>query len=710
MARLFHTIESLRGWLEFTSLRQRLMVINLIATGATLVLVSVALVANAYLSHRSAMVERIQMQATTIAKASASALVAGDRRTVVALLTPLVGSPDVTQAAIFDANGEVVAAYRAQDQPLTLTVPSTRTMRHFGGSTFDVDQPIVFQGRSAGSVRIEASLLSVIRRVAWFGFILALAGIGAIGLCMLVTDRLITAASRPLIQLARLMERVSTEKDFSLRASVHVNDEVGALATGFNRMLHRIEERERALKRQLHERKRAERRLATLANYDALTRLPNRNYFNERLTALLARSARSGEPMALLFLDLDNFKIVNDTLGHHLGDALLKAVGKRIRSCVRASDSVCRLGGDEFTMILEDIKSGDDAGRVAETVVTALSHPFALRDNEVYVTCSIGISVYPKDGRDASTLIKCGDTAMYHAKERGKNNFKFFSADMNDRALKRLALETGLRQALERGEFLLYYQPQVDLASGAIVGAEALLRWRRPGVGLVGPQEFIPIAEETGLIVPIGEWVLWAACSQANLWQSKGQEPVRISINVSPRQFREGEFVRSIANVLEETRLDPFLLVLELTESVLMEDVEAAIAKAHDLRAMGVALSIDDFGVGYSSMSYLKRFPIIEVKIDRSFVSDIPTNGDDVAITKAIVAMAQGLSLEVVAEGVETQAQAEFLRELGCNRAQGHYLGRAGPAEAFEQRLARARDRRSALREAELRVTDAVLP
>ena len=676
--------------LRITSLRQRLMVINLIATGATLLLVSMALIGNAYLTYRAALLEGLRVQVEQIAKSAAPVLGGADGRSAAKLLSALSASPDVTQAALFDGSGKAVATYRAPGEPLTLVAHRGGPEEHVGIAAVNLAAPIVQGEQRVGSVRIAASLFSAYQRVAWYALVLLLAGIGAIGLTTLLTDRLLMSASQPLVQLAGLMEKVSTDKDFSVRADVHEQDEVGALASGFNRMLNRIQERERALKRELHERKRAERRLATLANYDALTRLPNRNFFNERLANLIASAARSGQPIALLFLDLDNFKIVNDTLGHHLGDSLLKAVAARVRGSVRAGDSVCRLGGDEFTIILEDLRSADLAGHVAAKVVSALSQPFVLRDNEVYVTCSIGISVYPRDGRDASTLIKSGDTAMYHAKERGKNTFQYFSADMNDRALKRLTIETGLRQALERSEFLLYYQPQVDLATGEVVGAEALLRWNRAGVGIVGPSEFIPVAEETGMIVPIGEWILWSACSQANLWQ-QSENPVRVSVNLSARQFREPGFVRTIANVLEETRLDPSLLELELTESVLMEDVDGAIAKAQDLRAMGVLLSIDDFGTGYSSMTYLKRFPINEIKIDKSFVGEIPANTDDAAITTAIIAMARGLNVEVVAEGVETQQQIDFLTALGCHRAQGFYIGRAMPAVEFEERLRQRR-------------------
>lgn len=537
----------------------------------------------------------------------------------------------------------------------------------------------------------EASRAALYVEMARHALIFILASIAALGVAMLLINRLLAASSHPLVELVELMERVSNEKAFSERAKVHEQDEIGSLALSFNKMLDRLQTRESDLRRQLAERKRAERRLTMLAHFDTLTRLPNRNYFNQRLTSVLA-SAAADQLVALLFLDLDNFKIVNDTLGHALGDALLKEVAARLRGCVRAEDCVCRLGGDEFTILLEHIPSIEQVGRVADKVVRTLSQPVALHGNDFYVTSSIGISVYPKDGSDAATLIRNGDTAMYCAKELGRNNFQFFSTAMTERARKRLMLETGLRQALERGEFVLYYQPQVDVRTGNLVGAEALLRWQRPGVGMVFPHEIIPLAEEVGLIVPIGEWALWAACSQASLWQQAGQDSVRVAVNISARQFREHDFLRVLANVLEDTGLDPSFLELELTESALMQDVEGAIAKAQDLRAMGVSLSIDDFGTGYSSISYLQRFPINDLKVDRSFVQDIPSNADNVEITKAIIAMAHGLNIEVVAEGVETTAQMEFLARHGCDRAQGHLIDQALPPAEFERRLWQRRD------------------
>ena len=671
--------------LKPTSLRQRMIIINIVGIGATLALISFAMVANEYLAFRTNLLEQLVDQARGIARSSTPSLLANDGGSSNQQLGRLKSFPDVTRAAIFDGNGIRLADYRAPDERVALNADPDTAGHHVGLMTLSVSEPIELAGHPPGSIRIEASLGALYHHLAWYALVFLLAGIASLGMALLLTDRLLRSASRPLLQLVGLMERVSSDKDFSVRAKVHKEDEVGALARGFNKMLTRIQKRERDLRRELSERKRVERRLTMLAHFDTLTGLPNRNYFNQRLNRVISAAAPD-QLVALLFLDLDNFKIVNDTLGHHLGDSLLKVVAARLRNCVRTGDCVCRLGGDEFTIILEHVKTVAHVEQIAEKVIDALSQPIVLGDNEVYVTSSIGISVHPNDSTDAVTLIKNGDTAMYSAKERGKNNYQFFAIEMTDRAHKRLTLETGLRHALERGEFILYYQPQVDLRTGEIVGAEALLRWQRPGVGIVGPQDVIPVAEETGLIVPIGEWVLWAACSQANAWHKAGHT-VRVAVNISARQFREHNFIRTLANVLEETQFDPSFLELELTESALMEDVEVAIAKAQDLRAMGVCLSIDDFGTGYSSISYLQRFPISDVKIDRSFVKDLPSNTDDVEITKAIIAMARGLNIEVVAEGVETRAQFEFLAAHGCHRAQGHFIDQALPLADFDNRL-----------------------
>lgn len=433
-------------------------------------------------------------------------------------------------------------------------------------------------------------------------------------------------------------------------------------------------------------RKRDEATIRHLAYFDALTGLPNRMLFNDRLGQALALAHRTNDSLAVVFLDLDRFKKINDTLGHAAGDQLLQAVARRLTLGLREVDTVARLGGDEFAIILPPPARVEDVAHVSEKVLGSLRAPFTVEGHELHVTASLGVSLYPSDGMDAAALVKNADVAMYRAKEQGRDNYQLYAPSMNAMALDRLVLEGGLRRALEREEFVLHYQPQVD-AHGRVFGAEALLRWQPPGEAMVGPERFIRLAEETGLIVPLGEWVLRTACRQAKAWADAGLPKVRIGVNLSARQFKHGKLVETLRGILEESALDPGLLELELTESVLMEEGETTIAMLHALKALGVRLSVDDFGTGYSSLSYLKRFPIDALKIDQSFVRDILEDGDDAAIATLIVRMAHLLNLTVVAEGVETAGQAGFLGPLGCDHMQGYYFGRPMPASEFKRIL-----------------------
>ena len=434
---------------------------------------------------------------------------------------------------------------------------------------------------------------------------------------------------------------------------------------------------------------RAEKQIKHLAYHDTLTGLPNRVLFHDRLQQALSQAVREGYTMGLMFLDLDRFKIINDTLGHDVGDELLKAVSQRLVNCIRQGDTVVRLGGDEFTIILPNISKAGDAAFVAQKILDTLAEPFLLSQQELHITSSIGISLYPNDGKNTQTLIKNADIAMYRAKDLGKNNYQFYTADMNSRALESITMENALRHALERDELLLHYQPQVDIRSGRIVGMEALLRWSHPEFGLVSPAKFIPIAEETNLIIPIGEWVLRTACAQGKRWRDQGLPVWRMAVNLSARQFRQRDLLRQVGGILRETGFDPHHLELEITESLLMQGAGQTIEILEEFDAMGIHLSLDDFGTGYSSLSYLKRFPIDTVKIDRSFVRDIHTDPNDAALASAIIAMAHSLRLSVIAEGVETEEQLAFLRERECNEYQGYYFSKPLPAGEIEQ-LARA--------------------
>jgi diguanylate cyclase (GGDEF)-like protein len=435
--------------------------------------------------------------------------------------------------------------------------------------------------------------------------------------------------------------------------------------------------------RDISERKYFEMRLEHAAQYDTLTGLPNRVLLHDRLGQVLAFAHRNGRRVAVMLLDLDRFKTINDTLGHDTGDRLLREAARRLTACIREEDTLARWGGDEFIIILPELSESQNAAVVAKKVLQAFVPPFVLGDRELFVTTSIGIALYPDDDQSVEGLIKNADVAMYRAKEQGGSNYQFYTANMNAAAFERLALESSLRKALERGELLLHYQPQVELETGQVIGAEALLRWRHPDLGLVPPAQFIPLAEETGLIVPIGEWVLREACRQNKMWQEALARPLRVAVNLSARQFRHQDVLELTARVLNETGLAPSCLELELTESYIMQNPESAIATLRDLKAMGVHLSIDDFGTGYSSLSYLKRFPIDAVKVDRSFVGDVTTDPDDAAIASAIIAMAHNLKLKAIAEGVETEEQLAFLKALKCDLLQGYYFSRPVPPDEF---------------------------
>lgn len=434
------------------------------------------------------------------------------------------------------------------------------------------------------------------------------------------------------------------------------------------------------------ERKQAEGRLHYLAHHDGLTDLPNRVLLMDRLSQALTRAPWHKRLVAVLFLDLDHFKRINDTLGHNIGDRLLKDVAARLLTCVRAGDTIARLGGDEFAIVLSDVAQPQDVPKITQKILDALSRPFKLVARQLFITTSIGISLYPDDGQEADTLLKNADAAMYRAKEHGRNNYQFFLSDMNVQATERLALETALHSAVTREEFLLHYQPLVDLRTGKIIGMEALLRWQSPEHGLVSPAQFIPVAEESGLIVPIGQWVLRTACAQNKAWQAEGLPPVRVAVNLSARQFQQENLVETITEVLRETGLDPNALELELTESI-MQDT-AAIQTLRQLKELGVEISIDDFGTGYSSLSYLKRLPINTLKIDQSFVRNMTTDKDDAVIAKTIIGLAHSLHLKAIAEGVETIEQLEFLRSHGCDRIQGYLFSRPLPAHDATKLLA----------------------
>ena len=442
--------------------------------------------------------------------------------------------------------------------------------------------------------------------------------------------------------------------------------------------------------RDISARKQAEATITFQAYHDLLTGLPNRSLFKDRLGQAMVHAKRHGQTMATLFLDMDHFKVVNDTLGHLVGDGLLQALAQRLRDCLREGDTLSRIGGDEFMLLLPHIRSRDNAAYIAQKIISSLKQPFYVEGHELYAGMSIGIAIYPDDGDNIETLIKHADIAMYHAKDHGRNDYKFFTQDLHKSFTGRLAIENEMRHALEKKEFEVFYQPQVAVESQRIRGMEALVRWNHPTRGIVSPTDFIPIAEECGLITPISEWVMDEACRQAQLWRSDVLPKISMAINLSARQIEHPQFVEKFMHCLRQHVPDGHGIEIEITESTLMRDIDGAISKLRKLADMGVEISIDDFGTGYSSLSYLKKLPINTIKIDRSFIHDLTghmNNGS--TIVAGIAAMAKGLNLKVVAEGVETQEQLDYLKSLGCDIYQGFFYSRAVNAEAATEILTR---------------------
>jgi diguanylate cyclase (GGDEF)-like protein len=507
----------------------------------------------------------------------------------------------------------------------------------------------------------------------------------------------------PLEALQTAVTGIAAER-YDSRVNANANDELGRLGAAFNRMAEDLGRGRMALvdhvadlaqanvllEEGMKRHKEDAQRIEYLAYHDNLTGLPNRAMFGTALSQSLHVGKRYGGRFAVFFVDLDRFKQINDTLGHEVGDLLLKEVATRLRNTLRTSDTVARLGGDEFVVLVPELQDDAQAEAVARKVLGTVSRPFSVPGQELRVTCSVGVSRFPMDGADEQTLMKHADTAMYQAKEAGKNGFAFYAEERDVNSFERLALESSLRRALEREELLLHYQPKKDFRSDEIAGMEVLLRWQHPDLGMVSPTQFIPLAEETGLIVPIGKWVLRTACRQTMAWEAAGLGGLVVAVNLSPRQFIDENFLADVVAILAETGMDARLLELEITESMIMHDVERGRALLDTLKSMGIRIAIDDFGTGYSSLATLKQFPIDTLKIDRSFIRDLETNAEDRGLTEAIISMAKALSLHLVAEGVETLAQSEFLRVRGCDELQGFLFSKPVAAADFE-RFVRAR-------------------
>ena len=556
----------------------------------------------------------------------------------------------------------------------------SKTGQHVFDLSPEVERPVIREGIHFGTILIEQDEHIIIKKITDTIGISAIILLFALGLSYLLADRFQRVITKPLTGMATTMQEVSHTKDFSKRVPASGTDEIVQLAERFNEMLSEIEQRDVALlerQDQLHH----------LANFDSLTGLANRGLFNDRLEQALHRAARTGERLAVLFIDLDDFKMINDTHGHRTGDQLLLETAARLVAGSRACDTLARLGGDEFTVVLHDVKTTENALLVARKHIENLFHHYQIDDKRMFVSASIGVALFPEHGSTAEILVKNADSAMYLAKEKGKNNVELFTDSLHSRLSERLGLSNDLHRALEHGEFELYYQPRINLARNSWASAEALIRWNHPKLGMISPDKFIPLAEQTGLILPIGEWVLREACRQLHQWHGQGFHLPRISVNVSPLQLQRQDMLGIVKDAITSNNLCAQALELEIVESALVEDSGRSIIILKELQNIGVKISIDDFGTGYSSLSYLRKLPIDILKIDRSFLINVHESEEDERIIAAILAMALSLGLEVVTEGVECVEQVQILKNHNCQEAQGYYFARPMPADELLQRF-----------------------
>jgi diguanylate cyclase len=649
-------------------IKARALYVNVFAASFAFFVLATVLVLVRFVTERDRIVGELKVQSAIVAIGAATPMAVRDPLGAAVVLGGLKGSPAVLSARLRDTTGLSFATYG-----------EALNAKEINGVEL-ISHAVLHNGKPVGTLEITATTSAVIGIVARFAlvtFVLgALCAVFAVG----ILQRFQRGIAAPMERMNDVMRTVKRSHDYGVRTGISTQDELGMFASGLDEMLAQIEAQQLTLRLDLEERTEAERRMDHLAHHDAVTSLPNRNGFNRALTTGLARASRARSKLALLFLDLDNFKIVNDTLGHAAGDALLVAVARRLEQSLRAGDTISRLGGDEFALIMEDLSDSRQVAAIAEKVLSVLTQPFEIENQIVFVGVSIGIAIYPDDADRAQHLLRDADTAMYHAKDAGKGVFRFFSQEMNFAVAERLRRETALRFGINKGEFRVVYQPQVALKGDRVTGFEALMRWQHPELGMLMPADFIPIAEEIGLDVAIDEIALRMACKSARSWMDAGHNNFRIAVNISPRHFGRALLVEDLMRILDEAGVPPAVIEVEITEGAAMVDPKQAEQTIRDLKAKGFSIAMDDFGTGYSSLAYLQKFSIDKLKVDRRFVEEAPNSPDKAAILRAILALAKALDLAVVAEGVETPEQRRLLLMEGCDGGQGYLW--SGPVDA----------------------------
>jgi len=680
------------------SVRHKLIALMVAVSFASLLIASIAFIKTDRMNTQQVVSDNLDTMASIIAANSTAAIMFGDAAAAAETLGFLDSRTHIQAAAIYNATGEIFASHTKAGLDMEFPEPDLQQENIlFWNTHIELNVPIVYQGETIGAVYLRSDIHAIHQRLAMFLRIVA----GVLLCSLLLTIALSTRMSRiitdPLLRLSAIARRITTERNYSLRVGGQEKDELGNLIADFNAMLDEIQARDNALEEHKHmleervgqrtrelkianrelesakeEAESVARRMEYHAHHDALTGLPNRTLLNDRISTELSHARRQHSVMALLFLDLDRFKLINDSLGHATGDQLLRVISRRLSSCVRDEDTVARLGGDEFMVLLPRISGSADAGRIGRKIIDCLVAPVRCNGHELHITTSIGISVYPYDGRDAETLVKNADISMYRAKELGRNKVVYYTPEMNAGSRKQLALETNLRKAVDNNELQLHYQPKVDINMNRIVGVEALLRWEHPSMGFISPLEFIPIAEDSGLISPIGEWVLHTAFAALGDWHAAGYHDITMAINLSSSQLVRPGLENIVEAALATAGINPGMAELEITENVAMQNIDSAIATLTRLKQMGIRIAMDDFGTGYSSLGYLRRLPVDVVKIDQSFVHGIPESKEDILIAQAIIAMARSLNLSLVVEGIENARQLRFFRQQGCDIVQGY--------------------------------------